>query len=115
MIAASDKFQVPILPPPGQIPCAVHACSRLLRKRIGNEPFGCKLRASNITPRNCRATDKYFTWNPSRHLVQVVIQQKDLPVTDGPPNGNRSQRLILAQEWIAGCEHRTFRRSVAVD
>src|SRR6185437_10460189 len=74
LVRTSPVLQHSFSPPPPQISCPVHPCTRIIAVRVRNESFRTQPRSLQIPPRYSRSAHIQLPHHSRSHRLQIIIQ-----------------------------------------
>src|SRR5437764_12482867 len=114
-VNASEEFDAAVRQPARAVSGAVQARARLVAERIGKVLLRRQLRAIQITPCQPVAAGVQFAGNPDWRGLQMLVQDVNLRVRDGPADGNGSIGRQRRGDSMAAGESRVLRWPITVD
>ena len=88
VVAASQELDVASSGIAGQVSGAIHLRLRIVDERIVQEAFGRALWLVQVSRGDARSGNVEFANYTHRHWFEMVIENVDLGVGDGTPDGN---------------------------
>ena len=113
LVVAPEKFNIPILQIPPQVPGLVHPLTGTGAERIRHESLRRHLRSIQIPSRYTHASDIYLSHCPQRHWPPLIIQGIDLRICNRSTDRDDHAGIIPRTGpgcYVNGC----FRRSIQI-
>ena len=110
-----QKFNAAVRQPACAVASAIQARPRLIAERMRNKFLRRQLRTIQIIPRQAVAAGVQFARNAHWRRLQMRVENVNLRVGDGAPDGNGPVRRQGRGDRLAAGERRVLRRSVTVD
>src|SRR6266851_191706 len=118
VVQPSQELELAIGQVACQVPGLVESGPWLRAPGMWQEALRCQLRAPQVAGGHAPASDVQFPWAARGHRPQVLIQQIDLGIGNGPANRGRPLGLRARGErrhQSGGGDHGSFGRAIVVD
>ncbi len=112
-VVATQVLDIPIRPPPTQIPRPVHPRVRSRAEGVLQKTLRCQLRSIEISACDSHASNVDLTRHPHRYRRPLAVQDINLRVRDRPAYRNATETL-LGLTLPRGDINSRFRRSIQI-